>query len=229
MPNSVLGKIDFVKSYVDVRLGPEVRLADYECAPPPGGTISHFSPPTRVDLVLVPEFLQAAETRALIEGATPQGGTAPTTASILSHLAQAFGFTPLDIDLTRIPAHWKQVVPCFDASVRYQVEYTIWEINAKTTQAVTLDGQAYPQNDTVASFRVEQPTRYRFIRRLTQNKACCPGMPDVPPFSEVHAWIPEPIPYEWDLPPHWHWKPKFEYQWQWILPPEKKCGCEKQQ
>lgn len=189
MPGFSRGQLNFDRIHRGTTESAEQAIAILDCAPPPRGSRQAFNPPVQWPAELLPAFIQPSELNRIVAGAaTPQGPNDP--GFILVTMMASLGFRPLDIDLKQVPAGWDQVTACMRTTISYSVESDIYDIDVTAAADVTLAGETYPTGDRVASIRVHNPRRYRFIRRFEHNPGCCEGY-HVVPATEQSDWFPE--------------------------------------
>lgn len=159
------------------QVGPLHELFRVDCDPPPEGMVTTFSPPLEIAVVIEPGHLQQSELGRMLEGARTPGDVPLTADALIGELATDWRFDRVPIDLSQIPQEWRRRSLCYLTSVRYFATYAVYEVVARTRQQVTLGGEVYRTDDTVATFRLWKPLCYYFVRHFTWNPRCCPGTP----------------------------------------------------
>ena len=161
----------------------------YDCLPPPRGSRNKSNPETLWPISAVGEYLQDSEVSRIVAGADPSGATG--FADLFTGVCKELGYKALDIDLSNVPPDWNQPTPCYTTTIAYVVECDVFEMDVRASTTVTLGGETYATGDSVASFRVSVPVRYKFIRWFERNYECCtlkhPTPPEGAPSSD---WYP---------------------------------------
>lgn len=100
------GKIRFENIFIATGNGRAVAMFELDCSPPPTGTERNYNYGKKAGPSFQPLFLQQHEMPALISGAQIPNETLDS-AGVLKAIADAFLYTVLDIDDSKIPANWK--------------------------------------------------------------------------------------------------------------------------
>ncbi|MGE0666848.1 MAG: hypothetical protein AB7O49_09865 [Sphingomonadales bacterium] len=212
MPGYTLGRLNFDKQRRGSTESAEQIIAVHDCAPPPRGSRLNGNPAAQWPAEIQPTFLQPSEIGRIVAGATAPPGPSDFGAIMASVMAN-LGLKPLAIDLALVPNGWHRVTPCMRSTIAYLVEGDIIDVEVTTTVEAVFGGETYPAGDRIASFRVLNPRRYRFLLRHEHNPGCCQGYHVVPP-PEQSDWFPEGerdikidfgAGYDWN----WNWKGKW--------------------
>lgn len=186
---------------------PEEKVLLVSCAPTPRGSRTRYNPNLKCGPQFQPGFLQRSERDRLVEAAKRPGEAALTTDVLLKDIGDAMRFEVYDIDLSKIPADWENIVACYDVSISFYVEGDNWEVTAKATADITLAGETYPAGDTLATFRIWAPRYYQFIRRFAWNPECCGGTATQRGPEYSNTWWPGKEDWGWQLPDDWKLQP----------------------
>jgi len=219
MPVYTTGSIKMDTTFVENFTPAAEAVITYDCFPPPAGTIFRYNPKLTHTTELLPAFLQRSDVTR-IEAAASRGGGAQLFSDVWTAAQAALNLSnTLNIDVTQIPDDWERVIECKINRISLQVEHEIYDIDVTATAAVTIDGETFPQGDSLASFRACKPFRYRFAQHLSVNPLCCPGVTG-DDASNHSDWLPPPRPIEFNLPYHfgskWYdpdYKWQFFYKW----------------
>lgn len=212
MPGFTLGRLSFERLWRGTTESAEQVIAIHDCAPPPRGSRLNGNPPAQWPAEIQPTFLQPSEVGRIVAGAAAPPAPADF-GTVLATVMANLGLKPLAVDIGLVPAAWHRITPCMRTTISYMVECEIIDIDVATTVDLVLGGEAYPAGDRVASFRVLNPRRYRFIMRHEHNPACCQGLHVVPPL-EQSDWFPEAErDFKIEIGPGYEWK------WKWSISP----------
>jgi hypothetical protein len=162
---------------IERQTGQHHEIFRVDCMPPPEGMMTTFSPPPEIRPVVEPGHLQQSEINRLLEGARAAGAPPLTTDALITDLLADWRFNRVAVEFDRIPERWRRRSLCYITSVRYFAVYAVYEVVARTRQQITLGGELYKTDDTVATFRIWKPLSYYFVRCFIWNPACCPGTP----------------------------------------------------
>jgi hypothetical protein len=213
MPGFTLGRLNFDKLRRGSTESAEQIIAIHDCAPPPRGSRLNGNPPAQWPTEIQPTFLQPSEIGRIVAGAASPPGQSDFGTILVTVMAN-LGLKPLAIDLSLVPAGWHQITRCMRTTIAYVVESDIIDVDVTTTVDATFGGETYPAGDRIASFRVLNPRRYRFIRRYQDNPECCKDY-HVTPADEQSDWFPES---ERDITIHLG--PGYNWNYDWKIQPK---------
>jgi hypothetical protein len=218
MPNYPRGKLSFEHHTVDTVEGSEDTVESFSCYPPPVGRRTGGNPQLTIDPHQPGSFMQPGERTRLETFGANQGETL-TLATLIGELKTEFGIKPMTINLANVPQAWRIPVPCFDTVIVVTVETVLLRIDAVASEAVSQGNVNWPKGDTVASFRITVPDKYKFKRYMSWNLDCCPWggppgtqPPIIPPQDDPAGWHGdnfEPFSYEPG------WQLEFGLDWQY--------------
>jgi hypothetical protein len=162
---------------IERQTGQQHEIFRIDCVPPPEGMVTTFSPPPEIVPVVEPGHLQQSELDRLLEGARAAGAPPLTADALMTDLLTDWRFNRVTVELNRIPERWRRRSVCYSTSVRYFAVYAVFEVVARTRQQITLGGELYKADDTVATFRIWKPLSCYFVRHFVWSPECCPGTP----------------------------------------------------
>ena len=132
----------------------------------------------------------------------------------------------MTINLQDVPQQWRVVVPCHDIVISVVVQSVILRIDAIASEDITEGAVTWPKGDSLASFRIIVPDRYKFVKHKTRNVNCCPlaegeTLPKYDPedsswngnnFNPFGGMIIEPLTPEWGWGLEYDWRPRLEFR-----------------
>ncbi len=219
MPVHDIGNVRFKKFRAGDFIPPYRPVHTVDCYPPAPGSIKDHNPPSTYNPVILPDYLQNAEIKRIQEGAAAGATPAPDFPDIWAGAMQGLDITPLNIDVSKVPAAWLRVTRCKVHEIYYEVAHKVWQIVVAARQRITLDGVVYPKGDAVGAFRICEPHEYRFVKRTVHSERCCPDTPDPGVSEDQSQWWPERLTFtEWGMylkPYHDPWRLRLGAQFQY--------------
>ena len=192
-------------------------ISVFDCFPPPGST-AEFVRPGSFSAEPLRQYLQRREMSNLAEAYRQQGGSAGhSNDRILEEISRRLDFVDINIDYTGDKyREMRRYTECFRTTLYLRVEYIVYEVRVVAAQQVTIDGSTFPPGDEIATYRVRQPSRFRFETHHEWNPRCCPERPEKVPESETTSWYERLYSIFDDLEPFRPWRgltPRLEWRY----------------
>lgn len=198
MPNFEKGKLVFQSQRVGELVSAGDIFEEYECHPPPSGTVRRSNPALTHQPVMLSAYLQPDEGARIVEGT---GAT--DFLNLNTEVFAALGFRPLTANTQPVPPSWRAVRPCYKSTIVLVFLIGAYRVDVTAKAAATIGGISYPAGDIVASYRVLSPDRWSFQLRHEFDPRCCDKAPEHPPHTNSTDWYPLP-PWEWKSGLDWN-------------------------
>lgn len=196
-----------------------VAITLFDCFPPPGSVAEYVHPASFPPEVLE-RYVQQSERADLRAVYRQFGKGGKNSDAILKEISDRLDFVDMPINYTgERYRKMRRVTKCFKTTLYLRVEYRVYQVKITANQKIKIGDKTFPVADEIATYRVRQPTRFRFETQHEYNPRCCPEKPAKKPKAETTEWY---TPFhsaldDWDLRIPLRWRLK---DWRWKIMPE---------